>query len=95
MEPQVNMVAQWVKDAWKSIPLETIEKSFRKYISNVPDGSEDNATFADDRMEADKESESEDDIAYIYDDNAGAAMTEAEFNELYGELQTDSEFEGF
>ncbi|EMP40816.1 hypothetical protein UY3_01942 [Chelonia mydas] len=57
----------------------------------------DNAIFDDDPTEADdeKESESEDDIANIYYDNAGAAVTEAEFNELFGELETDLDFEGF
>lgn len=97
MKPEISLVAQWVKNAWESIPMEVVQKSFRKCcISNVLDGPEDDAISDDDTMEGgDKGSESEDDIADIYDDNAGATMTETEFNELFGELETDSEFEGF
>ncbi|XP_034618018.1 pogo transposable element with KRAB domain [Trachemys scripta elegans] len=97
MKPEINLVAQWIKDAWVSIPSEMVEKSFRKCcISNALDGSEDDAIFDDTTEAADeKESESEDDAANIYDDNAGAAVTEAEFNELFGESETDSDFEGF
>uniref|UniRef100_A0A8C3IBY8 HTH CENPB-type domain-containing protein n=1 Tax=Chrysemys picta bellii TaxID=8478 RepID=A0A8C3IBY8_CHRPI len=97
MKPEINLVAQWIKDAWVSIPSEMVEKSFRKCcISNALDGSEDDAIFDDTTEAADeKESESEDDAANIYDDNAGAAATEAEFNELFGESETNSDFEGF
>uniref|UniRef100_A0A8C0HJH9 HTH CENPB-type domain-containing protein n=1 Tax=Chelonoidis abingdonii TaxID=106734 RepID=A0A8C0HJH9_CHEAB len=98
MKPEINLVAQWIKDAWVSIPSERVEKSFRKCcISNALDRSEDDAIFNDDTTEADdeKESESGDDTADIYVDNAVAAVTEAEFNELFGESETDSDFEGF
>ncbi|CAM5118802.1 unnamed protein product [Eretmochelys imbricata] len=98
MKPEISLVTQWIKDAWVSIPSAIIEKSFRKCcISSALDGSEDDAMFDDDMTEADdeKESESEDDTADIYDDNAGADVTEAEFNELFGESEADSDFEGF
>ncbi|CAM5082762.1 unnamed protein product [Eretmochelys imbricata] len=98
MKPEINLVAQQIKDACVSIPLEMTEKSFRKCcISNALNGSEDDAIFDDDTTEADdeKECESEDDTADIYDDSAGAAVIEAEFNELFGESETDSDFEGF
>uniref|UniRef100_A0A674I2H4 DDE-1 domain-containing protein n=1 Tax=Terrapene triunguis TaxID=2587831 RepID=A0A674I2H4_9SAUR len=42
MKPEINLVAQWIKDSWVSIPSEMVEKSFRKCcISNALDGSED------------------------------------------------------
>uniref|UniRef100_A0A674II61 HTH CENPB-type domain-containing protein n=1 Tax=Terrapene triunguis TaxID=2587831 RepID=A0A674II61_9SAUR len=85
--------------AWVSIRSEMIEKSFRKCcISNALNESEDDAIFDDDdTTEADdeKEYESEDDTADIYDGNADTTVTEAEFNELFGESETDSDFEGF
>uniref|UniRef100_A0A452GLF8 DDE-1 domain-containing protein n=1 Tax=Gopherus agassizii TaxID=38772 RepID=A0A452GLF8_9SAUR len=83
MKPEINLVSQWIKDAWVSIPSEMIEKSYRKCcISNALDGSEEDTIFDDDTTEADdeKEYEPEDNTANIYDDNAGAAVTEAEFN---------------
>uniref|UniRef100_A0A452GLB2 HTH CENPB-type domain-containing protein n=1 Tax=Gopherus agassizii TaxID=38772 RepID=A0A452GLB2_9SAUR len=98
MKPDINLVSQWIKYAWVSIRSEMIEKSFRKCcISNVVYWSEDDAIFDDDSTEVDDEkgSESEDDTADIYDDNASAAVTEAEFNELFGESETDSDIEGF
>ncbi|CAM4576524.1 unnamed protein product [Caretta caretta] len=79
MKPEISLVAQWLKDPWVSIPSEMIEKSFRKCcISNALDRSEDDAIFDDDTTEADdeKELESEDDTANIYNDNAGAAVIE-------------------
>uniref|UniRef100_A0A8C3SFD8 Brinker DNA-binding domain-containing protein n=1 Tax=Chelydra serpentina TaxID=8475 RepID=A0A8C3SFD8_CHESE len=82
-------------DAWVSIPLEMIEKSFRKCcISSTLDGSEDDAIFDDDTTGADdeKESESKDNTDDIYDDSAGATVAKAEFNELFGESETDSDF---
>ncbi|CAM5099095.1 unnamed protein product [Eretmochelys imbricata] len=93
MKPEINLVTQWIKDTWVSIPSEMIKKSFRKCcISNALDGSEDDGTT---KADDEKESESEDDTADIYNDNARAAVTEAEFNELFGESETDSDFEGF
>uniref|UniRef100_A0A8C0IQJ6 HTH CENPB-type domain-containing protein n=1 Tax=Chelonoidis abingdonii TaxID=106734 RepID=A0A8C0IQJ6_CHEAB len=47
------------------------------------------------KADDEKGSESEDDTADIYDDNASVAVTEAKFNELFGESETDSDFEGF
>uniref|UniRef100_K7FFL6 HTH CENPB-type domain-containing protein n=1 Tax=Pelodiscus sinensis TaxID=13735 RepID=K7FFL6_PELSI len=42
MKPEISLVAQWVKNAWESIPMEVVQKSFRKCcISNVLDGPED------------------------------------------------------
>uniref|UniRef100_A0A8C3FGD8 Brinker DNA-binding domain-containing protein n=1 Tax=Chrysemys picta bellii TaxID=8478 RepID=A0A8C3FGD8_CHRPI len=58
------------------------QKEYKCCISNALDGSEDDAIFDDDTTEPDekKESDSEDNTPDIYDDNAGAAVSEAEFN---------------
>ncbi len=48
--PEIDLVAQWVKDAWDSIPAEMVQKSFRKScISNALDGTEDDEAFTDDK----------------------------------------------
>ena len=47
--PEIDLVAQWVKDAWDSIPAEMVQKSFRKCsISNALDGTQDDEAFTDD-----------------------------------------------
>ena len=107
MRPEINIVATWVKEAWDDIPSEMIIKSFKKCcISNSMDGSEDNALFEEaitskesaDETGAFLQNGDEDDLQSdidkdIYDDHA--AITEEEFYQLFGESETESNFEGF
>uniref|UniRef100_A0A8C3EZS2 Brinker DNA-binding domain-containing protein n=1 Tax=Chrysemys picta bellii TaxID=8478 RepID=A0A8C3EZS2_CHRPI len=86
--------------------LEEKNKSFQRFmikyrkeyafeLSQTGNMDETLMTFDLPKADDEKESASEDDTANIYDDNAGAAVTEAEFNELFGESETDSDFKGF
>ncbi|EMP35464.1 hypothetical protein UY3_07428 [Chelonia mydas] len=76
---------------WPPLPASPIGLERRTAASGSCDWLNLQMLQADDE----KESESEDDTANIYDDNVGAAVTEAKFNELFGESETDSDFEGF
>lgn len=90
-KPDITVIAQWVKDAWDLIPAEMIVKSFKKCcISNNLDGTEDDAVY--ERSDDDTSDESSDDDSTIYDDSP---MTEKEFRDLFGNSDSESEFEGF
>lgn len=81
-------ISEWVKDAWLSIPAEMIVKSFKKCcISNAMDGSEDDVLY-EDRDEI-SEYDSEDEL------HPDVPLTETEFYELFGNSDSESEFDGF
>jgi len=108
MKPDITPVAEWVKAAWDSMPPEMICKSFLKCgISNAMDGSEDDGVYsglvAKDNDDSDSESETESDTANddisddgndVYDDGE-AEYTAADVEELFGNDDNDSEFDGF
>jgi len=48
-KPGIDLVAQWLKIAWDTIPTEMIKKSFQMCcISNALDGAEDDIIFDSD-----------------------------------------------
>ena len=69
-KPGIDLVAQWVKVAWDTIPPEMIKKSFQKCcISNALDGTEDEFIFdSDNELDDDEEQCFEDSEMDIYDD---------------------------
>jgi hypothetical protein len=83
----VVTISQWVKDVWMDVPAEMIVKSFKKCcISNAMDGTEDDAIFDDDEQVSEAEEDDE-----IHPD---VPMTGAEFHELFGNSDSDSDFGG-
>lgn len=93
-KPDISLVVKWVKDAWDSIPPETVKSSFLKCgITNATDGKENNALCEDkDESASDNDSidgDSEDDV---YADD----VTEEQFHHLFGNSDDkESDFEGF
>ena len=99
----LSTVVEWVKEAWEAIPEKMIKKSFLKCcISNKMDGSEDDVLWNDTEtdteenedtaMETDTE-EVDDDIARWDEDNI--QYTEEDWNELFGDSDDESDFDGF
>jgi len=43
---ELNVICNWIKQAWDDIPTEMIQKSFRKYcITNAIDGTKDDEVW--------------------------------------------------
>lgn len=87
----IETIVHWVKNAWDEISSEMIIRSFKKCcISNSMDGSEDHFVYEDDDDISSELSDAESD--YLHPD---IPMTEQEFEELFGNSDCDSDFEGF
>jgi hypothetical protein len=103
--PGIELLTQWVCNAWEEIPNEMVVKSFKKCgISNAMDGTEDDKLFsdlicdktntkapADDSKDKESESEDESESDDVYDDGT----TLEEFRTLFGYFDDEDEFLGF
>ncbi|KAJ1214551.1 hypothetical protein NDU88_002169 [Pleurodeles waltl] len=90
MNPDIELIAKWVRDAWEEIPEDMVKHAFKKCgISNAMDGSEDSALYEDDSCDSD-DCELCDNV---YDDNLTPATAEALFG--HTDEEKESSFEGF
>ena len=96
---ELDVICNWIREAWEEIPEQLIKKSFLKYsITNSMDGTEDDILWQDDENATDDEHLPEDDSELLYADKnevAAAEIDEASYMELFGESDVESEFEGF
>lgn len=83
-------IAEWVKDAWSEIPSEKIIHSFKKCcISNAMDGTEDDLAYEENCDDEENNVMEDDDV------HPDVPLTETEFRELFGNSDSDSDFDGF
>ena len=96
---ELDVICNWIRQAWEEIPEQLIKKSFLKCsITNSMDGTEDDILWQDDENATDDEHLPEDDSELLYADEnevAVAEIDEASYMELFGESDVESEFEGF
>lgn len=89
----LTTVASWVLEAWRDLPGDMVERSFKKCgISNAIDGTEDDLLWEEEETcSAEEENEDEDEDEDPYDDQ----LTEEEWRNLFGESDDEDEFDGF
>lgn len=86
----LTTVASWVLEAWRDLPGDMVERSFKKCgISNAIDGTEDDLLWEEEET-CTTEEENEDEDEDPYDDQ----LTE-EWRNLFGESDDENEFDGF
>ncbi|XP_077109885.1 uncharacterized protein LOC143766246 isoform X2 [Ranitomeya variabilis] len=91
MNPDIELIAKWVRDAWEDIPEDMVERAFKKCgISNAMDGSENSALYENDSSDGDVCELSDDDN--VYADNLIPAEAEALFG--HTDDEEESSFEG-
>ena len=99
----LELICQWILDAWQKIPNETVVHSFLKCgITNALDGSEDDALWLEeDPVEGgnteegeDDDGEEEDDADLFYQDER-VTVKKAEWDELFRQSEDEEEFHGF
>lgn len=96
--PDITTVCQWTIDSWNDISSEIVIRSFiRCGISNSLDGTEDDELYSEfvggrDEAPESQSSKVDDDYdAAVYDD----CTNENQFLELFGNSDSEEEFEGF
>ena len=89
-KPGLPLVTSWVKTSWEDITKEMVIKSFLKTrISNRMDGTEDGLLW-------DSEPGSEGEESNVPADwDTDINITQEEFDQLFGESDDESDFEGF
>ena len=90
-KPGLCLVTSWVKTSWEDIPKEMVIKSFLKMgISNRMDGTEDDLLWD---SKSGSEEEVESDVPADWETDLD--MTQTKIEQLFGESETKSDFEGF
>ena len=83
-KPDLDLVCQWILNAWEKIPSSMVQKSFKKCsITNALDGTEDHLVYETDSEPSDTE---------------GDVMEEEAFNELeviFNDTDEEDDFNGF
>ena len=88
-ETSLVTVCQWVKESWRELSKEMVERSFKKCgISNALDGTEDDLVWEEEEDSSQVEEEPDCDV---YDDR----ITPKQWQELFGESDDEEEFHGF
>ena len=85
--PDLPLLCLWEKEAWAEIDTNMIVKAFKKCgISNAMDGTEDDVIYEDVEDEI---------IEDLEDDQYDDCLDEEEFEALFNDSETHSDFKGF
>jgi len=89
---KVASLASWVLEAWRDLPGDMVERSFKKCgISNTIDGTENDLLWEEEEETFTAEEENEDEDEDPYDNQ----LTQEEWRNLFSESDDEDEFDGF
>ena len=103
-KPDLQLICKWILESWEAISPATIVRSFlRCSITNSLDGTEDDILWQDDDdsdpFGTDEEAEVVDEEGELYyaeqDELLTTEIHESEFRSIFGNSDSESDFEGF